>query len=131
MYYIKFDCNGNATIYEFEKKMHTVCGTFVPVNHLVSSETGRASELLPKRGIFPVSDETETVNFASVEYNIEGWCGFHGEGFYGTTSITGYKLNGMVPAKKTHKAFTVVHEPIGVYRFIPPISYLVEAARND
>lgn len=69
MYYIKFDCNGNATIYEFEKKMHTVCGTFVPVNRLVSSETGRASELLPKRGIFPVSDETETVNFASVEYN--------------------------------------------------------------
>jgi len=129
MYYIKFDCSGNATIYEFEKKMHAICGTFVLVNRLVSSETGCASELLPKRGIVPVSDKTETVNFASVEYNIEGWCGLYGEGFDGSTSIANYKLNDMTPAKKTDKMFTVVHEPIGVYRFTPPIAYFAERLR--
>lgn len=84
MYYIKFDgWNGNATIYEFEKKVEIIHGTPVPMNRLISSETGLASDLLPKRGIVPVSDVMEVVNFCNVEYNIEGWCGRYGEGFNG------------------------------------------------
>lgn len=126
MYYIKFDCNGNATIYEFERKIEIIRGTPVPMNRLISSETGLASDLLPKRGIVPVSDVMEVVDFCNVEYNIEGWCGQYGEGFDGAINISKYKLRDMVPAKKTQKAFTVVHEPIGVYRFNPPIAHFMK-----
>ena len=126
MYYIKFDgWNGNATIYEFEKKVEIIHGTPVPMNRLISSETGLASDLLPKRGIVPASDVTEVVDFCNVEYNIEGWCGRYGEGFDGAINISMYKLKDMIPAKKTDEKFTVEHEH-GVYRFNPPLEHFMK-----
>ena len=126
MYYIKFDgWSGNATIYEFEKKVEIIHGTPVPMNRLISSETGLASDLLPKRGIVPVSDVTEVVDFCNVEYNIEGWCGQYGEGFDGAINISMYKLKDMIPAKKTDEKFTVEHEH-GVYRFNPPLEHFMK-----
>lgn len=126
MYYIKFDnWNGNATIYKFESRVEIICGAPVRINRLVLSETGLASKLLPKAGIVPTSEKAETVNFASVEYNVEGWCGLYGEGFNGATTIVKYRLNDMFPAKKTDEKFTVENDH-GAYRFNPPIEHFMK-----
>lgn len=127
MYYIKFDNrNGSATIYKFERKAEIICGTPVFMNRLVLSETGLAPELLPKAGIVPVSKTAEIVDFANVEYNIEGWCGLYGEGFNGATTISKYRLKDMYRAEKTDEKFTVDYEGLGVYRFNPPIEHFVK-----
>ena len=126
MYYIKFDgWNGNATIYEFEKKVEIIHGTPVPMNRLISSETGLASDLQQKRGIVPVTDVIVVDDLSNVEYNIQGSCPRYGEGFDGAINISKYKLKDMVPAKKTDEKFTVEHER-GVYRFNPPIEHFMK-----